>query len=140
VPGRAGEVTGITLDDIDWRAGVLLVTGKADQAGTLPLPADVGDTLAGYVRHGRARTSSRHLFITVRAPFTKLALNTSICGIVERAGPAGRHPAVRAAPAASRGGLRPAGRRCPAHRDRAVAAPSLTHAYHPVLSAIDNQR
>jgi len=82
---RAGEVIGITLDDIDWRAGVLLVTGKASQADTLPLPADVGEALADYVRHGRARTSSRHLFITVRAPFTKLALNTSISGIVERA-------------------------------------------------------
>jgi site-specific recombinase XerD len=82
---RAGEVVGITLDDIDWRAGVLLVTGKASQADTLPLPADVGEALADYVRHGRARTSSRHLFITVRAPFTKLALNTSISGIVERA-------------------------------------------------------
>jgi hypothetical protein len=45
---------------------------------TLPLPADVGEALADYVRYGRARTSSRHLFITVRAPFTKLAVNTSI--------------------------------------------------------------
>ena len=82
---RAGEVIGITLDDIDWRAGVLMVTGKADQADTLPLPADVGQALADYVRCGRPRTSSRHLFITVRAPFAKLALNTSISGIVERA-------------------------------------------------------
>lgn len=82
---RAGEVIGITLDDLDWRAGVLLVTGKADQADTLPLPADVGEALADYVRYGRARTASRHLFITARAPFTKLALNTSISGIVERA-------------------------------------------------------
>ena len=82
---RAGEVIGVTLDDLDWRAGELLVTGKADQADKLPVPADVGEALADYVRHGRARTSSRHLFITVRAPFTKLALNTSISGIVERA-------------------------------------------------------
>ena len=121
---RAGEVIGITLDDIDWRTGVLLVTGKADQADTLPLPADVGDALADYVRYGRARTSSRHLFITVRAPFTKLALNTSISRDRRARLPAGWHPAVRAAPAAPRGGLRPAGRRRLAHRDRAVAAPS----------------
>ena len=82
---RAGEVIGITLDDVDWRAGELLVTGKAAQVGKLPLPTDVGDALADYVRYGRARTLSRHLFITVRAPFTKLALNTSISGIVQRA-------------------------------------------------------
>jgi integrase/recombinase XerD len=82
---RAGEVIGITLDDVDWRAGELLVVGKADQAEKLPVPADVGAALADYVRYGRARTSSRHLFITVRAPFAQLALNTSISGIVERA-------------------------------------------------------
>ncbi len=82
---RAGEVIGITLDDVDWRAGELLVVGKADQAEKLPVPADVGGALADYVRYGRARTSSRHLFITVRAPFAQLALNTSISGIVERA-------------------------------------------------------
>jgi integrase/recombinase XerD len=82
---RAGEVICITLDDIDWRAGELRVVGKADQAAKLPLPADVGDAVANYLRFGRPRTSCRRLFITVRAPFTKLALNTSISGIVERA-------------------------------------------------------
>jgi integrase len=82
---RAGEVIGITLDDIDWRAGELRVVGKADQSEKLPLPTDVGDALAGYLRQGRARTSCRYLFITVRAPFTRLTLNTSVSGIVERA-------------------------------------------------------
>jgi site-specific recombinase XerC len=47
---RAGEVIGITLDDIDWRAGELRVVGKADQSEKLPLPTDVGDALAGYLR------------------------------------------------------------------------------------------
>lgn len=82
---RASEVIGITLDDIDWRAGELRVVGKADQVEKLPLPADVGDAVADYLRYGRARTSCRHLFVTVRAPFTALALNTSVSGIVERA-------------------------------------------------------
>jgi integrase/recombinase XerD len=82
---RAGEVIGITLEDIDWRAGQLVVRGKADQAGALPLPADVGEAIADYLRYGRARTADRHLFITVRAPFTGLARNTSICGIVRQA-------------------------------------------------------
>jgi integrase/recombinase XerD len=33
---RAGEVIGITLDDLDWPTGALLVTGKTDQADKLP--------------------------------------------------------------------------------------------------------
>lgn len=61
---RAGEVAGITLDDIDWRADVLLVTGKASQADTLPLPADVGEALTDYVRHGRRRDAVERLLTT----------------------------------------------------------------------------
>jgi len=34
---RAGEVVGLTLDDIDWRAGELTVRGKGDEAARLPL-------------------------------------------------------------------------------------------------------
>ena len=82
---RAGEVTGLTLDDIDWRAGELTVRGKGDDHARLPLPADVGQAVAGYLRCGRARTADRHLFVTVRAPFTGLARNTSVCGIVRQA-------------------------------------------------------
>jgi site-specific recombinase XerD len=82
---RAGEVTRLTLDDIDWRAGELTVRGKSDDHARLPLPADVGEAVADYLRYGRARTADRHLFITVRAPFTGLARNTSVCGIVRQA-------------------------------------------------------
>lgn len=63
----------------------LRVVGKASHVEKLPLPADVGAAMADYLRHGRAPTSCRHLFITVRAPFTKLALSTSISWIVTRA-------------------------------------------------------
>ena len=82
---RAGEVIGLTLDDIDWRAGQLTVRGKGDQHAGLPLPADVGEAIADYLRYGRARTTSRHVFVTVRAPFTGLARNTSVCGVVRQA-------------------------------------------------------
>jgi site-specific recombinase XerD len=82
---RAGEVTRLTLDDIDWRAGEITVRGKGDDHARLPLPADVGEAVAGYLRFGRARTADRHLFVTVRAPFTGLARNTSVCGIVRQA-------------------------------------------------------
>lgn len=82
---RAGEVVGLTLDDINWRSGELTVRGKGDDHARLPLPADVGEAITGYLRHGRARTADRHLFITVRAPFAGLARNTCICTIVRQA-------------------------------------------------------
>ena len=125
---RAGEVTGLTLDDIDWRAGELTVRGKGDERARLPLPADVGEAVVGYLRYGRARTAGhlfitvRHRFITVRAPFTRLARNTSVCGIVRQGMPARRDRSDRAAPAAARGRVRPAGRRRFPGGDRAAAA------------------
>ena len=39
---RAGEVAALALDDLDWRAGDLLIRGKAHRSEPLPLPAGVG--------------------------------------------------------------------------------------------------
>jgi len=39
---RVGEVAGLTLEDINWRSGELLVRGKGNHAERLPLPVDVG--------------------------------------------------------------------------------------------------
>ncbi|HEX6026050.1 MAG TPA: tyrosine-type recombinase/integrase [Solirubrobacter sp.] len=50
---RRGEVAGLTLDDIDWRAGELVVHGKGGREDRLPLPADVGAAIAAYLRRGR---------------------------------------------------------------------------------------
>ena len=58
--------------------------GKGNDHARLPLP-DVGEAVADYLRFGRARTADRHLFVTVRASFTRLAPNTSVCGIVRQA-------------------------------------------------------
>jgi integrase/recombinase XerD len=71
---RRGEVARLKLDDLDWRAGELVVCGKGNRAERLPLPVDVGDALAGYLRHGRAGTAEgRWVFVTVRAPHRPLS-------------------------------------------------------------------
>jgi site-specific recombinase XerD len=66
---RAGEVAGLALEDIDWRAGELVVVGKGRRAERLPLPVDVGEALTGYLRDGRPSSAQdRSLFVRVRAP------------------------------------------------------------------------
>ena len=50
---RAGEVCSLRLDDIDWRAGELVVTGKGHRIERLPLPVDVGEAVAEYLCDGR---------------------------------------------------------------------------------------
>jgi integrase/recombinase XerD len=66
---RACEVSVLSLDDIDWRAGDLLIHGKGGQVDRLPLPHDVGATLADYLlaqKHDRG--THRELFLRAFAP------------------------------------------------------------------------
>jgi site-specific recombinase XerD len=65
---RAGEVTSLRLEDIDWRAGELVIRGKGPRLDRLPLPADVGEAVAGWLRRGRPRCECRDVITRVRAP------------------------------------------------------------------------
>ena len=90
---RAGEVVGMTLDDIDWDAGDLVVRGKGGRQDRLPLPRDVGQALATYVRHGRPPCASRRVFICAKAPRRGFTSSVAVCTIVRRAlARAGLHP------------------------------------------------
>jgi site-specific recombinase XerD len=82
---RASEVITLELDDIDWRGGVLKVRGKGCSHDCLPLPTDVGEALAGYLRHHRPPCTTRRLFIRTRAPHQGLGNPSSISTIVARA-------------------------------------------------------
>jgi len=70
---RAGEVAAIRLDDIDWRAGQLVVHGKSARDEALPLPVEVGESIAGYLRRGRTGHESRALFLRAIAPLGALS-------------------------------------------------------------------
>jgi integrase/recombinase XerD len=65
---RAGEVAAMVLEDLDWRRGELVVHGKARRDEALPLPADVGEAIAGYLRSGRPQADSRSVFLRCYAP------------------------------------------------------------------------
>jgi integrase/recombinase XerD len=65
---RSCEVAGLSLDDIDWRAGELTIRGKGSVSERLPLPDDVGRALVEYLRAGRPRCSCREVFLRARAP------------------------------------------------------------------------
>ena len=65
---RAPEVIAIQLEDIDWRAGELLVRGKGKLHDRLPISAEVGEALSRYLREERGETMCRAMFVTHRAP------------------------------------------------------------------------
>jgi len=66
---RAGEVAGLRLDDIAWRRGEITIAGKGNRRDQLPLPADAGEAVADWLRHGRPPTAlDRSVFIRIKAP------------------------------------------------------------------------
>ncbi len=81
---RAGEVAALQLRDVDWRAGEITVRGKGSRQERLPLPADVGETLAGWLARGRPRRESVFVFTRVRAPYDGLSAG-AVSQIVRRA-------------------------------------------------------
>jgi integrase len=70
---RASEVAPLTLDDIDWRCGEMLIRGKGRRRARLPIPPDVGAAVAAYLRDGRPASPCRQLFLRTIAPHTGLA-------------------------------------------------------------------
>lgn len=93
---RAGEVAALRLDDFDWRAGEVVIRGKGRREDRLPLPADVGEALAAYLRRGRPATTQRAVFVTATAPvhgLTRGAVSLIVRRACVRAGitPVGAH-------------------------------------------------
>lgn len=106
---RAGEVAGMRLEDIDWRAGQVVIRGKGGRIEPLPLPHDVGEAVVGWLQRGRPRVDCRYVFTRMRAPMGGLS-------------PAGISKIV--ARACERAGLP----RSHAHRLRHFAATEMLHA------------
>jgi site-specific recombinase XerD len=70
---RSIEVARLRLEDVDWRAGEIIVQGKKNRVDRLPLPSDVGTALVAYLKNGRpANVRSRNLFIYALAPYRPL--------------------------------------------------------------------
>jgi site-specific recombinase XerD len=93
---RAVEVARIRLEDVDWSSGEVVIHGKQNQDGLLPLPHDVGEALVAYVRDGRPRRNSRMVFIQARAPYRDLTAGAvkqivRSAGVRSGVGPIGAH-------------------------------------------------
>lgn len=82
---RSCEVARLRLEDIDWHAGEILVSGKGSRWERLPLPADVGEAIAAYLRRDRPDTAQgRSVFISINGPHRALA-PSAVGAIVSRA-------------------------------------------------------
>jgi len=93
---RASEVAVLRLDEIDWRAGKIVVSGKGGRSDEVPLPTEVGEAIVAYLERGRPSADRREVFLRARAPIGPLEAS-GISTIVRRAcrragiGPVGAH-------------------------------------------------
>ncbi len=78
---RASEVAAVELDDVRWRAGELLVRGKGGRRDLLPIPVDVGEALADYLR---LRPRCEHRWVFVRLAREPLPITRQTIGLMVR--------------------------------------------------------
>ena len=88
---RGSEVVQLRLEDLDWRNAVLRVRArKTGHGAVLPLTAQVGAALAGYLQHGRPDTTARQVFVLHRlrtgAPISASIVGRAVDNALRRAG------------------------------------------------------
>ena len=76
------KIVRLELDDIDWHAGEVLVRGKGSVRSRLPLPCDVGEAVATYLRRDRPRFATRRVFVRARAPHRGLGHPSTVSTLV----------------------------------------------------------
>lgn len=82
---RACEIVALDLDDIDWDNGRISIRCKGGRGAQLPLPTDVGEAIAHYLRSGRPRCACRRVFLRHRAPLRGFGHSITVSTIVRRA-------------------------------------------------------
>jgi site-specific recombinase XerD len=82
---RACEVVALNIEDIDWENARITIRAKGGRWNQLPLPTDVGEALALYLRHARPSCSCRRVFLRDRAPRQGFTGSQSICTVVRSA-------------------------------------------------------
>jgi len=76
---RSSEVVALTLDDLQWRAGLIRIPQpKTGNVLELPLTDEAASVLIGYLQKVPRHTGYRHLFLRMRAPIGTLK-PTAVC-------------------------------------------------------------
>jgi integrase/recombinase XerD len=82
---RAGEITALRLDDVDWRREVVRIYhSKTGATSYLPLRREVGEALLRYLQTARPRTSLREIFLRFRAPYRPFRRGNCLYRLIQR--------------------------------------------------------
>jgi site-specific recombinase XerD len=82
---RGGQVRALRLKDIDWANDRILFKAlKHGKDSLLPLTAEVGQSLLGYLQNARPPCGCPEVFVTTRAPYHPLPQSNALAAIVSR--------------------------------------------------------
>ncbi len=82
---RAGDVSNMKIDDINWSESTIRVCGKGRRESRLPLLQEVGDALLTYLEKGRPPATIDKLFLCLNAPYRAFLNSSSISSVVRLA-------------------------------------------------------
>ncbi len=87
---RASDIAGLEFSNINWKENkISLVQCKTNEPIELPLLADVGNAIIDYLKHGRVKSDSIHVFLSTRAPYVNAnagSVSGAINDIISKAG------------------------------------------------------
>jgi integrase/recombinase XerD len=70
---RSEEVQLLQLEDLDWENEVIhVLRPKPRRVQHFPLVPSVGEAILRYLREVRLQRPSRHVFLTIKAPYSRL--------------------------------------------------------------------
>jgi len=96
---RSGEISRLTLNEVDWRADTLRIRhSKTGAHSLLPLMEPVGEALISYLRCGRPKSDVREIFIRTRAPYRRVSPTCIYSAVGRRMKSAGVEPSGKRGP------------------------------------------
>ena len=79
---RASDIAGLKFANVDWDNSLITLqqckTGKEIE---LPLLTEVGEAIINYLKFGRPRSSSPHVFLSARAPYGPMTGGAVSCAV-----------------------------------------------------------
>lgn len=80
---RASDIAQLQFSNLDWETNEIKLTQfKTGNPISLPLLSEVGNAIVDYLKYGRFKSESQHVFISSRAPYIP-ATKSVVCSAIQ---------------------------------------------------------
>jgi len=82
---RASDIARLKFENLKWDSNLIeVVQSKTAKALELPLLTDIGNAIIDYIKFGRPKSDSKHIFLSERPPFVDILNSNLISSMVKR--------------------------------------------------------